>query len=235
MNLVMFDIDGTLTATTGVDEECYVQAIKQVLSIDDIDTNLTNYTHVTDEGITSEIIEKHMGRKAGKQELTDVRRSFVRLLREEKLSRPSCFKPIEGAADILNRLSGHPESAISLATGGWRESAFLKIQMLGLDLNKIPLATSSDAMSREAIMLLSEERAGMAANREGFRSVVFVGDGIWDVRSARNLGYGFIGIGTGDQADRLRNEGALHVVPDYSDNGLFFQILETMQSAGSPQ
>ncbi len=83
MNLVMFDIDGTLTATTGIDEVCFIQAVREVLGVKEIDTDLLNYTHVTDEGITSEIIEQHTGRPAGREELSDIRNLFVKLLKEK--------------------------------------------------------------------------------------------------------------------------------------------------------
>jgi phosphoglycolate phosphatase-like HAD superfamily hydrolase len=46
----------------------------------------------------------------------------------------------------------------------------------------------------------------------GITSVVYVGDGVWDARAARRLGYAFVGIGDG--AERLREEGASMVVGD---------------------
>ncbi len=46
MNLVMFDIDGTLTATTDIDEGCYVLAVEAVLNIDNIDTDLIVATEI---------------------------------------------------------------------------------------------------------------------------------------------------------------------------------------------
>jgi hydroxymethylpyrimidine pyrophosphatase-like HAD family hydrolase len=41
MHLVVFDIDGTLTATNKVDNECFVHAMQEVLQINDIDTELS--------------------------------------------------------------------------------------------------------------------------------------------------------------------------------------------------
>ena len=39
MHLVMFDIDGTLTETMKVDEECFVRSFKDVFGFADIDTD----------------------------------------------------------------------------------------------------------------------------------------------------------------------------------------------------
>jgi phosphoglycolate phosphatase-like HAD superfamily hydrolase len=52
--------------------------------------------------------------------------------------------------------------------------------------------------------------------------VVYVGDAVWDVKAARNLGYRFVGIGSGANAERLRREGARRVLADYLDRGTFF-------------
>jgi phosphoglycolate phosphatase-like HAD superfamily hydrolase len=234
MNLVMFDIDGTLTATTGVDAQCFVRAVNDLFHIKDVDTDLTTYKNVTDEGIAEEIIERHTGRVATKKELSDLKKLFVEMLRKKVSSNPALFYPVEGAVEILEELVHHPDMEISLATGGWRESALLKLEAAGLDTKSLPMTSSNDALSREAIMKLSEESAKRAYNVHSFDSVVYVGDGIWDVQSARSVGYHFIGIGIDDGASRLRDEGAIHIIPDFTDRRKFFNILETLCHAQHP-
>jgi len=39
MNLVVFDLDGTLTDTNAVDDECFVQALRIAFKIGDVNTN----------------------------------------------------------------------------------------------------------------------------------------------------------------------------------------------------
>ena len=226
--LIMFDIDGTLTATTDIDARCFIQAVENVLDIDDIDTDLANYTHVTDESIALEVIERHTGRKATEMELFDIRRCFVGLIEKHTRENPDNFHPINGAGEMLELLSNRPDCGISLATGGWRSSAMLKIEASGLRLDHVPMVTSDDALSREEIMQLSEEQAQSVHGVGGFDSVVYVGDGTWDLRSSRSMGYHFIGVGKGDRARRLRDEGAKHIVPDFTEENGFFHILETL-------
>ena len=43
----------------------------------------------------------------------------------------------------------------------------------------------------------------------------YVGDGGWDAKAAQQLKWGFVGIGSGARADRLRQAGAEVVIPDY--------------------
>jgi hypothetical protein len=43
----------------------------------------------------------------------------------------------------------------------------------------------------------------------------YVGDGVWDLRAAQNLGWEFIGIADGQGAQELRRLGAQHVLPHF--------------------
>ena len=58
-----------------------------------------------------------------------------------------------------------------------------------------------------------------------FSGFTFIGDGVWDVRAARNLGWNFIGIGAGENAERLRRAGADTIIPDYNPIARFLSIL----------
>ena len=73
MNLVMFDIDGTLTATTDIDERCFIRAINEVLQVYEIDTDVAHYPHVTDEGIAAEIIRRYTRHPVTEGILSDIR------------------------------------------------------------------------------------------------------------------------------------------------------------------
>jgi phosphoglycolate phosphatase-like HAD superfamily hydrolase len=74
-------------------------------------------------------------------------------------------------------------------------------------------------------MDLCRERAAALANFAEFSNVTYVGDGIWDVYAARDLGWQFIGVGTGPRAERLRSEGASHVVSDFRDEESVLELL----------
>jgi phosphoglycolate phosphatase-like HAD superfamily hydrolase len=231
MHLVLFDIDGTLTLTSEVDDRCFLCALGEALGTTDIDADWTKYPHVTDSGIASALLEAHGGTPPSSQQLDAVRQRFVVLLQAEFGLDPTLCRAVPGSAAILGELARRAEFAIGLATGGWRESAELKLRHAGLDEWKIPLASASDARSREAIMTLVLERVARRRGVAGFESVVYVGDAVWDVRAARNLGYHFVGINSGDRAVRLRREGAQWVVADYCDQGAFLDAIAAQRQS----
>ena len=47
------------------------------------------------------------------------------------------------------------------------------------------------------------------------RNITYVGDGPWDYRASRELGWSFIGIADGDRARTLRELGASRVEADF--------------------
>jgi phosphoglycolate phosphatase-like HAD superfamily hydrolase len=58
--------------------------------------------------------------------------------------------------------------------------------------------------------------------------VVYIGDGVWEVRAAKALGLGFLGVAVGDRAGRLAEEGASCVVPDFGDPVRVVECLERL-------
>jgi phosphoglycolate phosphatase-like HAD superfamily hydrolase len=220
MHVVMFDIDGTLTETMKVDEECFVRSFKDVFGFADIDTDWSHYPCTTDSGIFHDVFTSRVGRSPAAQEVSRFRRHFIQLLATASSQSP--FAPVAGANRLLSRLARGGSHRVSFATGGWRDSARLKMASAGMCFDDHPTASADDALDRESIIRLSRQRA-VERYGESFACTVYVGDGVWDARACRGVGILFIGIGTGSRATRLSAEGAVCVFPDFSDADIFLR------------
>src|SRR5207249_4723558 len=197
MQLVIFDIDGTLTETMKVDEECFVRSFVEVFGFTDIDTDWSHYPHVTDSGIFHEIYAARTSRPPTALDVSRFRRHFVELLAVASSQSP--FAPVAGADRLLSGLAQGGSHRVSLATGSWRDSARLKMASAGMCFDDYPAASADDALDRESIMRLSKQRASERYG-ESFACTVYLGDGVWDARACRSVGIPFIGIGTGSRA-----------------------------------
>ena len=89
------------------------------------------------------------------------------------------------------------------------------------------MATSDDALDRAEVIQVAADRAKEHYGQREWTSIVYVGDGIWDLRAAKNLGCGFIGIASGNKADVLMRAGAKHVLPDFAETAHFFDTIES--------
>src|SRR6266511_6208701 len=157
MHLVMFDIDGTLTETMKVDEECFARSFHAVFGFTDIDTDWSRYLRTTDSGIFHDVFTSRIGESPTAQEVSRFRQHFVQLLAAASLQSP--FAPVAGADRLLSRLTQGASHRVSLATGGWRDSARLKMASAGMCFEDHPAASADDAFDRESIIRLSRQRA----------------------------------------------------------------------------
>jgi phosphoglycolate phosphatase-like HAD superfamily hydrolase len=226
MNLAIFDIDGTLTESVAVDEVCFVQAFRDVLGIEGINTNWMDYSFQTDSGLTLEICRKHLGRDPGGAEISRLQSRFIQLLCASVEGTRQPMREVPGAAALLHRLKAGPGWRIAIATGGWNVSARFKLASAGLPVDGIPWASADDACDRVEILRTAIQRAGRQYDQVAFEKVVYIGDGVWDVRAAKALRIGFLGLAASNKAGRLVEEGASCVLPDFSDPVLVSECLE---------
>jgi phosphoglycolate phosphatase-like HAD superfamily hydrolase len=222
--LAIFDIDGTLTDTNGVDDDCYRTTIAEALGVAESAIDWSGAAHVTDSEIFRWLCAAHRRSEPSADEMARARSRFVDRLRAELEQTPLRFTAIPGASTMLGRVVEHGWS-IAVATGGWGPSARLKLSVAELVIDDAVFACADDGRSRADIVRLARHRAEVFYQRK-FDRVVSIGDGVWDVQTAIELDMPFVGIGTGSRADQLRLTGASVVLPDYSDFGAFMAALE---------
>ena len=220
MKLVMFDIDGTLTDTYASDENEFVRAVQEVLCIKSVNTDWASYRHVTSEGVLQEIALARLGRPASREESLAAQHRLVELLRRVEIVE------IPGAAAFLHRLRDLGW-AVSLASGDWELSARFKLAAASLPVDGLPAAFCDSVSVRTEIMRLSLRRSLGHYRCAGFEQIVYVGDGSWDVRAARELAWGFVGIESGRGSTDLRALGARQIFPDYGDAEAMLTALAT--------
>lgn len=226
MKLVVFDLDGTLTGTSAVDETCFVQAFADALNIHHLSTNWLDYDHATDSAVARQAFSKQFGLEPKPSDISKVVERFVELLKRHQAADSALFSEIDGASAFLTGLRRNPEWGIALATGGWRRSAEFKIRSAGLPLDNLPAAYAEDGPSRETIIQTSIARASAWYQRREFERIVSVGDAVWDVRAARELKLPFLGVAVEPRATLLRDNGARHVVEHFLDQSQCLRWLD---------
>ena len=186
---LIFDIDGTLIDSEGIDGTLFVQAVKEVLGDIRFAENWSNYTKVTDVGILSEILELN-GLGPEPAMINRVRERF-RILLSDYFESGGICEPLPGVSAFLYLLDETPQITTGIATGGWGTTARMKLAVAGIAVNGMPLSSSDDSDDRTMIM-----RHCLAKMEGPFSRTVYIGDGLWDRDACRRLGWRFIGIGS---------------------------------------
>lgn len=188
MDAVIFDIDGTLLQSAAVDDDLYNEAVRSVITDARIRPNLSDYDHVSDSGILSQILSESLIDEDDAV-VAAIKQNFVGLLAEH-VTTHGPFPEIPGAKTFLQSFVSSANHKVAIATGGWRPSALLKLESAGFaDLN-VPVATSDDAKDRKEIMQIA-----LSHISGEYDSITYYGDGPWDRDASLALGWNFVAVG----------------------------------------
>jgi len=185
---VMFDIDGTLVQSYKFDEEIFAYAIEEVIGYE-IDRDWSVYKNVTDVGILNEIIETH-GLNLQKDQIQHkVKNIFIQGISNYIARNPA--KEVPGAISFINHLANLDNVTVSFATGGWYETAVLKLDSAGFNYSKNAIASSNDHFKRTGIMTIAKAKHPNQSDT----LYTYFGDGIWDKKACEELGFNFVLVG----------------------------------------
>jgi phosphoglycolate phosphatase-like HAD superfamily hydrolase len=185
--LVVFDIDGTLTDSVAQHQSAFVAAL-QHMGVQEINTDFKVYKHHTDAHIAKVIYE--LDRKESFSE--KLLKQFEDLLHD--FLNKNAIAEIGGALKAINILLQH-DIAICFATGSLYKPAVYKLAQSGIHFDTLQLSTSNQFEDRESIVKAAIDQAGVYYQQQSFERIISVGDGLWDLLTAQQLGIEFVGIG----------------------------------------
>ncbi|MEW8118559.1 MAG: HAD family hydrolase [Candidatus Thiodiazotropha sp.] len=191
----MFDVDGTLVRSYELDENCYLEAVYEVLG-HQLYTDWTKYAYVSDAGILEQhIIENGLDTK-GDSIRAEVKEIFTSKIASHLKNNPA--QEVPGASKFIAELRRLENLSLSVATGGWHETALMKLESAEIDVSGIPIASSNNHFSRTEIMKIAKEKA------VGNITVpcTYFGDAEWDKKACEELGYNFVLVGNRTSHDQ---------------------------------
>ena len=112
-----------------VDAELYLASISEVLGSVRFRGALSDYQHVTDNGILAQVLDDN-GYPFDEQAAAAIKSIFVDKI-ERHIETTGPFSTIHGAIEYFERTRASDGRCVAIATGGWRESARLKLLSAG--------------------------------------------------------------------------------------------------------
>ncbi len=208
-NLLVFDIDGTLLDSEHVHQTGFVNAL-HAIGVEFVNTDWESYAHLTDSFIAKENYETDVNRGFSKEMLTQFETEFMKLIRDCKVTQ------IAGANAFLQKILLETNYAVCFATGSLLQPVLLKLDRAEIEYNQTVLEASNHYFTREEIVNSAIAKAKTYHNVSTFKRVISLGDGVWDVKTAQNLGLEFIGIGKGNQ-EKLALQGAKYHFTNFEE------------------
>ncbi|MGA2297485.1 MAG: HAD hydrolase-like protein [FCB group bacterium] len=200
-HLVIFDIDGTLTDTSEIDDSLYRQTFFDLYNLKLLDNKWEEYKKLSshnDNGTAINILRNELNIDDIQKELENFKSYFMILLKNNSKK----FTEIPGASDFFNELRANNNFIIGVATGSWRNSGIIKLNSIGISVDKIPYGNADLYNTRKEIISYVISQAKEMYNATEFTKITYIGDGEWDLVASRDLRIDFIGIDS-------RNDGML--------------------------
>ena len=213
-----------MTQTNAIDHLCFIQTVQKFITTAFKTFEAESFTHFTDSCIIIELYERYLQRQPTATEEQNFKQYYFEALRGQLQENPHYFKAVDGAAQILSTLK-EKNWALALATGCWLESAHIKLEGGQIDIQTAPLATASDAITRQDIMLTAIQRAKEQHQTKDFEHIVYIGDGLWDKHSCASIHLPFVGIDANNTAYGTGKLDAFHLLANYNDTERVEQLL----------
>ena len=224
MQLILFDIDGTLVDSGGAGVRALDYAFKEVLSIENTFREVS-MAGKTDLQIGREGLSRH-GLPSDNGFVPQIIDSYMRHLSVEINNSDKHLKP--GIVEALEALKVRNDRyQVGLLTGNFEQGARIKLGAFGLNEYFATGAFGSDNEDRNKLLPIAVERFRIISGREfDFTDCVIIGDTPRDVMCARPYNAICIAVATGPYgASSLVAAGADVVVEDLSDTAHFLNIL----------
>ena len=214
MQLVLFDIDGTLVDCGRQSRPLLGAALIEIYGrTGDLETY--EFSGKTDPRIVYDLM-----RGAGLPDadiaagLAAVREAYLRSL--ERGLRRELMRILPGVPELLSRLARRGDVLLGLLTGNWQPAARHKLALCGFDDYFSFGAFGEDGVDRADLVPAALRRAERHAGRDFPSSrTVIVGDSLEDVVCARAHGVQAVAVATGrTSAAALAEAGADWVIAD---------------------
>ncbi len=186
--LFVFDIDGTLIDSARSYAHVLVNAFRR-MGIEQVDTDFDNYLHHTDSYALRYNYENNFDVPFHESLFEELDRQLG-----NEIAKHAVAAEVAGARSFINTLR-KTKTPFAFATGAFPAPTHYKMKKANIWYSDELLVTSINHITRETMVSEAIEKAKDHFKTSGEKAIISVGDGLWDLQTANNLGIDFIGIG----------------------------------------
>jgi phosphoglycolate phosphatase len=225
VNLLLFDIDGTLLMSGGAGKVAMERSFETVWGIREGLRDIPLMGR-TDPAIVLQVLREN-GVPAADSEIEKFREYYFWYL-EEEIGRDRPGKSLcPGILPLLSALSETHDVELGLLTGNWRYGGLLKLRHFGIDGFFRIGAFADDSMKRDDLVPIAMDRFHQAHGvRPSPESVFVIGDTPFDILCGKPHGVRTVAVATGvHAADSLAAESPDFLFADLTDTDEVIRVL----------
>lgn len=225
MNLLLFDVDGTLVLTGGAGIRAFNLAFEQLYGLQGAMEGV-RAGGKTDPAIVREIFRTKLRRQATPEEVEALTKSYLQLL-PEAVERSEGFRLMPGIPRLLELLAARSDVLLGLGTGNFEQAARIKLERAGLNRYFPFGGFGSDSEDRVQLVRIAIDRGrALLPSRPRDATVYVIGDTHHDIDCGRRNRAVTVAVATGSMsAVQLQAYEPDHLFPDLSIPEAFLRLL----------
>jgi phosphoglycolate phosphatase len=225
MNILLFDIDGTLLLSGGAGNRAMDLVFLHLYDIPEV-TKGRDFSGMTDPAILRDLFLRFRGRDSTARELEQMKEAYLRFLEDEVESSPG-FRVLPGVLGLLGQLSPRKDVLSGIATGNLERGAEVKLRKARLASYFRFGGYGSDSEDRPTIVSLAIERANNLLGGPSDSHMAFViGDTPLDIQAGKAAGTLTVAIASGNKSyEELQSYQPTYLFHDLSPTEEFLRIL----------
>lgn len=215
MQLILFDIDGTLINAGDSASRAFHQAFSDLFGCPPNSQGVTTHG-ATDPQISQAVALNTLQRSLTPAESAELDRQYLHNL-QQQIAQSSDYQVLPGVKDLLETLSVQQDQLLGLQTGNLEDGALIKLQPHNLH-NYFKLGGfGSDSAQRHELIAIAIQRAEQKLQMP-FSRVFTVGDTPQDIHAGRQAGAITVAVATGIYTEsQLAEHQPDHLVADFAD------------------
>lgn len=194
MNLILFDVSGTLVHTSDLEKKVMWRTLSRVLSIP--------YERVgefrpseTETAFASKVWNLVRGVEPTKEDWDTIFTIYREELFQAYLAAPERFSALDGAPELLSHLQGSKSWGFAIATTSWHDMAHLSLRGAGFYTRRFHVVSGENITSKVDLLNKAIDSSKRWFGVQEFQKVTYVGDESVDSAVCRELQLPFLEVG----------------------------------------
>lgn len=194
MNLIVFDVEGTLTVNNPTDRICFQEAAQIMLQSDLGEFDFSAESYSTDTELVFSLWNAFKGRNPSKDEFETFQTHYFERLKHHYVKGNIKYKAVPGAQELLRSLMSSPNWRFTLTSSSWGFAAAFKLKAAGFFTRHYQVIGSEDKMNYEEVIKSAIEKAEGFHKESSFKKTVYIGDDLPSLKACSNLQIPYLGM-----------------------------------------
>lgn len=193
MNLILFDVSGTLVHSTDFENRVLWKTLASKLSIPE--RSVSEFRpEETETAFVLKVWERVNGGEPTKDEWDSIYHIYQSTLIEEYLKSDKRFTALEGAPELLSNLQNSHSWGFAIATTSWHDMAHMSLRGSGFYTRRFHVVTGEGIRKRTELLSKAIESSKRWYGVSSFDKVTYVGDAAHQGVTCREMNLSYLDV-----------------------------------------